>query len=112
MAKAISDQNMGNCVFWLDNASIHNKIKSFVKETNHQVLFNAAWSPELNPIEQLFHVWKSRAAKGMGKEHKTDKEVITELNQILLGIPSGMIQSTFEHVRDKIWVKVSRKEDL
>jgi len=46
----------------LDNARIHhyNKVKTLIASTNHKLLFNAAYSPEYNPIEHLFSQLKSK----------------------------------------------------
>ena len=38
------------CVFWVDNCRIHNEMRTIVAGSRHCVVFNAAYSPELNPI--------------------------------------------------------------
>ena len=36
---------------------------TLVRNTNHVVVFNSAYSPELNPIENIFGIWKRKAEK-------------------------------------------------
>ena len=55
--------NMKKCVLFLDNASIHRSrnLEPFLKKFN--ILYNAAYSPPLNPIEELFGSWKASFRK-------------------------------------------------
>ena len=41
------------CIFFMDNAWVHNRddLKYLCHETNHILLFNAPYTPDLNPIE-------------------------------------------------------------
>ena len=45
----------------MDNCSIHidYRIIEMVKEAGAIIIFSASYSPELNPIEYMFHQWKS-----------------------------------------------------
>ena len=60
MMKTYDDAGV-RAVFWCDNCSIHNGVEQLVEGTNHRVVFNAPHSPELNPIENIFGIWKRRA---------------------------------------------------
>ena len=40
------------CVFGVDNCRLHNQMEAIVAGIRHCVVFNAAFSPELNPIEK------------------------------------------------------------
>jgi len=50
-------------LFILDNADIHHKNKNqvshWLQNLGHYVLFLPPYSPEFNPIEHIFHFWKS-----------------------------------------------------
>jgi len=49
-------------VIVMDNASIHKTqgVQDVIQSANHKLLFNAPWSCELNPIEYVFGLWKSK----------------------------------------------------
>ncbi|KAL7716331.1 putative transposase [Entamoeba marina] len=59
----IYDSQNRKCVFWCDNCSIHNSMNEMVEATQHLVIYNAAYSPELNPIENIFGIWKIKTEK-------------------------------------------------
>ena len=46
----------GPIVFWMDKASIHNNAQEKFKSSKHKVIFNTLYSPEINPIENIFGV--------------------------------------------------------
>ena len=49
--------------FIMDNAPSHNKeaIKEVLKGTPHEVLFLPPYTPQFNPIENIFGIWKTDA---------------------------------------------------
>ena len=53
------------CVFFMDNAPVHDKmaIDDLCAKSNQKVEYNAPYSPELNPIENFFGIWKQRVMK-------------------------------------------------
>ena len=53
-----------NSTLILDNAAFHQKekIKQICAEFGHQVLFLPPYSPDLNPIEEVFAIMKKRRA--------------------------------------------------
>lgn len=55
----IKDQGTDNYVFFVDNSKIHSaKVLHDLNSYLH-VCFNAPYSPQLNPIEEVFGLWKS-----------------------------------------------------
>ena len=46
----------GPIVFWMDKASIYNNAQEKFKSSKHKVIFNTLYSPEINPIENIFGV--------------------------------------------------------
>lgn len=56
----IRENGYENVVFIMDNARIHRPeaLRQIVSGFGHSVLFNAPYSPMLNPIENLFAKWK------------------------------------------------------
>ena len=65
-----------NSVLIIDNASIHNHnaIINMVEAAGGKVIFTARYSPDLNPIEYAFHMYKSALKRlseieGEGRAH-------------------------------------------
>ena len=53
-----------NVVFVMDNASVHrHEIIELAEANGCKVLFNAPYSPECNPIEMVFGIWKTHVGK-------------------------------------------------
>ena len=64
--------------YYLDNARIHNKQKlnDVLKNTGHKIIFNTPYSPEMNPIEMIFSIWKDMVDKEIGYDIPTLSEVV------------------------------------
>lgn len=75
------------CMFFMDNASVHDKekLKEIVHNQNQKLEFNAPYSPELNPIENFFGLWKSRLYGNLGNS-VTEDDVQHALNESLESI--------------------------
>ena len=66
-------------VYVMDNVRFHKTklIQDFFTETNNNCLLTAPWSCELNPIEYIFGIWKSRI--------KIPKDVqLSEIKQLIV----------------------------
>ena len=65
----------GNVVFVMDNASIHRRdVRELAERNGCKVLYNAPYSPECNPIELVFGIWKT----AVGKLSNVDVAVLLE----------------------------------
>lgn len=51
-------KNDAPIVFWMDNAFTHKHSQEIFNNSNHKVIFNAPYSPEVNPIENIFGDWR------------------------------------------------------
>lgn len=100
-------------VFFLDNASIHDKetLKGLGDDDKHTVLFNAPYSEELNPIEMFFNQWKAHTDTELKKWPGVDR-FLQVLKEAVLAIPPDRIRSLFMHVRNEVIPKVVRRENL
>lgn len=49
---------MKKVIFFMDNARIHHAIALRDLKLNLNFFYNAPYSPMLNPIEELFGLWK------------------------------------------------------
>lgn len=48
--------NKETIVFWIDNA----RIDEHAKDQKHKVIYNAPYSPEMNPIENILGIWNEK----------------------------------------------------
>ena len=109
-----------NVVFVMDNAPIHKvEIEQLAEENNHAILFNAPYSPDCNPIENVFGFWKSRVDKLVNVdiadmitniarcfEEITPAEIRGTINHFLLDVtPRSMHVKTFK----RLWFWLSDK---
>ena len=105
------DERGVRCVFWCDNCSIHREIAGVLEGTQHCVVYNAAYSPELNPIEHFFGIWKERAEKHV-REWSSLQGFLDAISQAFTTIESTTIASLMEHCRTVAWRSVVQREDL
>ena len=53
-----------NVLFVIDKAPIHKaEIVRIAEEHSHKILYNAPYSPECNPIENVFGFWKTHVGQ-------------------------------------------------
>ncbi len=58
--QALSDKGKGNCHLVMDNVGFHKtrEVQALIRAHGHTPCFLPAYSPELNPIEEVFSQWK------------------------------------------------------
>ena len=110
MLKAFDDNGI-RCVFWCDNCTLHNGMEGLVEGTNHRVVFNAPYSPELNPIENVFGLWKRHAESTIRTLDGLD-DFLRKIEQSFLLIESHEVLASIERCRSEVWAKALRREDL
>ena len=74
-------------------------------------MFNAAYSPELNPIEHFFGLWKGRAEKQV-REWSSLQGFLDAIRDAFTSIESSTIASIMEHCRTVVWRSVIERQDL
>ena len=94
-----------------DNCRIHNQMEETVAGSRHCVIFNAAYSPELNPIENIFGLLKRYAER--------DVRVWTDLQDLLDKIAAAFsrieanhVMAAMERCQTDVRMKVLQMEDL
>ena len=99
-----------NVVFVMDNASIHKKETSRLCETyGCRVIFNAPYSPECNPIEMVFGIWKTR----VGKLSNVDIfSLIQNISRCFSEIQPAEVKRCIAHFLGPVTIKIMNREDL
>ena len=107
-----SYDDMGvRAVFWCDNCSIHSGIHRIVNGTVHCVVFNAPDSSELNPVENVFGIWKRKAEESIRVWDGLD-DFLQKIKASFLQIEPHEVLASMERCRSEVWAKVVRREDL
>ena len=99
------------CVFWVDNCGIHNAMESVAANTRHCVVFNAAYSPELNPIENVFGVWNRRAERDV-RTFDGLQGLLEKIAAAFETLEQNIVSASFERCRNEVWPKAIAMEDL
>ena len=98
-------------MFWVDNYNIHNQMEEIVAGSRHCVVFNAAYSPELNPIENIFGLWKRYAERDV-RVWKDRQDLIDKIAAAFSRIEANHVTAAMERCRTDVWLKVLQMEDL
>jgi hypothetical protein len=101
-----------HCTVVLDNARIHHvSAEGFLLSAGHEILFNAAYSPEANPIERIFGIWKARVERecrvwqGIDLFYEAIRKTFTDIEE-------GEVRAAIEGVRANVWPKIFSRSDL
>ena len=101
-----------NRVFIMDNASIHGgDLQTIIEEAGHKLVYNAPYSPEMNPIEMVCGFWKSGSAAILNKETSL-RAVVKGLSESFMKIPPAQVLRSIEHVKYVLWPKIRDGKDL
>ena len=87
--------NRAKYIFFMDNASIHRAklLKPFFE--NFNILFNAPYSPFLNPIEEFFGNWKYHYRKNF---RENSASIIEKILRSVKEIDENLLFSFYIHV--------------
>ena len=77
----------------------------------HSVVFNAPYSPELNPIENVFGIWNRKAEESIRVWDGLD-DFLQKIKASFLQIEPHEVLASMERCRSEVWAKVLRREDL
>ncbi|CAL6017404.1 DDE_superfamily endonuclease domain-containing protein [Hexamita inflata] len=110
----ISELGDRQCLFWMDNCSInHDRTPEIIDFANHHIIYNAPTSPELNPIEMVFSIWKQNV-KSIAIE--PEEIVLQELcNKMVIAftcMKEQQILACIDHTVNTVFAKALAKEDL
>ena len=93
----------------MDNASIHKgeRVRYFVEQQGFELIFLPPYSPQLNPIEEIFSKWKH-----LIKSHncETIQGLLDTISSTSSAITSIDCSSFFSHVREFILKGIRNEE--
>jgi transposase len=94
----------------MDNASIHKneEQRNFLESNGFELKFLPGYSPQLNPIEEVFSKWKHYIAQG---NPNTNEDLNLLINSSSNLISSQDCEGFFRHVRSFV-LKGIRREDF
>lgn len=101
----------GPLVLWMDNAKIHEHAIEKFKNSRHKIIFNAPYSPELNPIENIFGTWKDKIIKEIVR-FNSEAELLELIEKTFQKIDPAKVRSTLETTRWIIFPKAYKLDDL
>lgn len=101
----------GPLVLWMDNAKIHEHAIEKFKNSRHKIIFNAPYSPELNPIEKIFGIWKDKIIKEIVR-FNSEVELLKLIEKTFQKIDPSKVRSTLESTRWIIFPKAINLDDL
>lgn len=93
-------KNQGPVVFWMDNARIHEHAIQKFQNSKHKVIFNAPYSPEMNPIENIFGIWKEKIPKEV-VQFESEVDLLELIQKTFQMIDPSEIRKTMESTRDR-----------
>ncbi|CAL6114564.1 DDE_superfamily endonuclease domain-containing protein [Hexamita inflata] len=106
--------NDADCVFYLDNASIHkDRTQLIVNQAKHSIHFAHPNSCELNPIENIFGIWKGKVESIRGTINTRPlANILKVIATSFFEISPNDIIACIRRVQRTIYVKVHNQEDI
>ena len=103
-------QDEENVVFVMDNARIHKpEMVELAQTKGCAVLFNAPYSPECNPIELVFGIWKTR----VGKLRNVDiADLLANIAECFETISPCEIRKCIAHFTNTVTRQVLTNQDI
>jgi transposase len=91
----ISDKKNKN-IYFMDNASVHTtiKFKKLINELNLNVIYNAPYHSEFNPIEYVFSLLRKEIQKNT---NRTREEIINTINNFIKNVNPEYLINIFNH---------------
>jgi transposase len=77
----LCNENRAHCILVMDNVRFHRvtEVGDVIRNAGHEVIYLPPYSPFLNPIENLFHQWKSIIRS---RAPNTDAELLTSIHAV------------------------------
>ncbi|CAL6043777.1 DDE_superfamily endonuclease domain-containing protein [Hexamita inflata] len=106
--------NDADCIFYLDNASIHkDRTSLIVNQAKHSIHYAYPNSCELNPIENIFGIWKGKVESIRGTINiRPLANILKVIATSFFEISPNDIIACIRRVQRTIYVKVHSQEDI
>lgn len=77
----------------MDNVSFHKckEIRETIEKTNNEILFIPPYSPELNPIEEVFSMFKAKIVR------TSEKHIIDSIKSVINSIKNSNFENYYKH---------------
>ena len=99
---------------YMDNAPVHNPamLKRIGERAGHTVVFAPKYSPEMNPIENVFGTWKKRADSVILSKELTEDNIIQAIADTFYSLSGENLRAAVSHVFLTVYRKVFNNEDI
>lgn len=101
----LSAQGLRNCVFIMDNVRFHkcNEVLEKIRSTENSYIFLPPYSPDLNPIENLFSKWKNFVKRSNSQnETQLFENIENGMNSITSEDCGGYFRNMLSHINSLI----------
>ena len=101
-------------VIYLDNAPIHSppELKRIAEEAGHTVAFGPKYSPEMNPIEFIFGVWKKQADTVILSQELSNHNIVQGISDSFYSLSGEELRAAVSHVFVKVYKRVFDGENI
>ncbi|KAA6385627.1 MAG: hypothetical protein EZS28_018844 [Streblomastix strix] len=108
----IQKKGLNQCILIMDNSLIHHteEVQLKIQRANHFLLYTAKWSPELNPIEYVFRIWKRRVR--IPASEVNPHQIVLLLNETFASISILEVRRCILMVEILLFPRALRKENL
>jgi transposase len=105
------EEGVRDAILIMDNVSFHhaNDVRELVESSGHQLLFLPAYSPFLNPIENVFNQWKHRVKCA---QPQCEDELLAAIQTAAMTITPEQCQNYFSHMETFIPRCLNRQEEM
>jgi len=102
----------GSVVLIMDNVGFHNtdEVTTLIADAGHYHLNTAQNSCELNPIEQVFHIWKSHV--NIPPDMTSCDNIVSRLSEAFSQVPTSHVRACIAHVTEVLFPRVALREQL
>ena len=83
-----------------------------IHASGHILVFGAPYSPEMNPVEFMFGIWKRMVNEIIGTQKLTKDNTKAVLTESFYTFPSSSILNLVSHVFSQVYDRAFNREDI
>lgn len=108
LLQMLKTDNLQNQVIICDNVAFHKmaQIRELVKNNNHELFFLPPYSPQLNPIEEVFAAWKEHIRSS---NCQNNEQLLRTIQNASERITPEHCQNYFRHMNSFLVKAVARE---